>query len=169
MLDGFRHLSAEEFDLLVESSALVTVLVGASDGDLDRQERTWSEKMLRARTYTHPDQALNDFYRVVAEGHWARVHSILAHYPKEVEARTEAIVSKLEGLNAIFPKLDPNTSGYLYQGLLRLAEEVAEASGGFLRIGAVSAAEAEWIKLPMVTPVPIPQTPEEAPEKEDVE
>ena len=165
MIEGFKHLTSEEFDLLVEAPALVTVLVGASDGDLDREERTWSEKMLRARTYTSP-KSLNDFYRVAAEGFWAKVHGIQAHYPHEVEERNAAISKRLGDLNPVLAKLDPKIGGHLYKGLLRLAEEVAEASGGFLRIGAINAAEAEWLGLPMLTPIEVPAEETEVEETE---
>lgn len=165
MIEGFKHLNSEEFDLLVEAPALVTVLVGASDGDLDREERTWSEKMLRARTYTNP-KSLNDFYRVAAEGFWAKVHGILAHYPHDIEERNAAISQRLADVNPILAKLDPTIAAQLYQGLRRLAEEVAEASGGFLRIGAINAAEAEWLDLPMLTPIEAPEAPPETEEPE---
>lgn len=156
MIEGFKHLTSEEFDLLVEAPALVTVLVGASDGDLDREERTWSEKMLRARTYTNP-KSLNDFYRVAAEGFWAKIHGIMAHYPPETAERNAALAQRLTELNPVLAKLEPNIASHLYHGLLRLAHEVAEASGGFLRIGAVNAAEAEWLHLPMLTPYEKPE------------
>jgi hypothetical protein len=160
-IEGFKHLTADEFDALIESSALVTVLIGASDGELDREEHLWSEKLMRARTYSQA-KPLNDFYRVAAEGFWVRVQGIMAHYPKSTDARNAAIAEKLSALNPILAKLDVKTGATLYNGLLALAEEVAEASGGFLRIGAINNAEAQWIDLPMLTPI-------EAPKEEDVE
>lgn len=154
-LEGFKHLSEEEFDLLIDSSALVTVLVGASDGELDREEHLWSEKLMRTRAYSSV-KYLNDFYRVAAEGFWVRVQAIMAHYPQGIVPRNEAISQKLSGLNAIFAKLEPKVAFHLYKGLCALAEEVAEASGGFLRIGAVNREESKWVDLPMVTAIPAP-------------
>jgi hypothetical protein len=164
-LEGFNHLTAAEFDILIESSALVTVLIGASDGELDREEHLWSEKLMRTRTYNNA-KYLNDFYRIAAEGFWVRVQSIMAHYPKDIAARNEAISTKLSELNPVLTKLDLKTAAHIYKGLLALAEEVAEASGGFLRIGAINAEEAKWVKLPMLTPVIAPKEPEQA-ETED--
>jgi hypothetical protein len=154
-LEGFEHLSEEEFDLLVDASALVTVLVGASDGELDREEHLWSEKLMRTRTYSSV-KYLNDFYRVAAEGFWVRVQAIMAHYPQTILARNAAISERLAGLNDIFPKLEPKVAFHLYKGLHALAEEVAEASGGFLRIGAVNREESKWVELPMLNPIAAP-------------
>ncbi len=152
MIDGFEHLEPEEFDNLLDAPALITVLVGAADGDLDREERTWSERLLRTRTYNHPKQ-LNEFYRVVVEGFWVKVHSFMAELPPTPEARCQEIARRLTKLNDVFPKLDAQLAGDLYKGFLGLAEETAEASGGFLRLGAISAEEKQWINLPMLAPV----------------
>jgi hypothetical protein len=156
MIEGFKHLSEEEFDLLVEAPALITVLIGASDGELDREERVWSERLLRSRTYNKP-KSLNNYYRVVAEGFWARVQGALAHLPADVHARNEEISKRLSTLNPVLAKLDPHLAANLYKGFLGLAHETAEASGGFLRIGAIGAEEAKWIHLPMLTPVEAPE------------
>jgi len=163
-LEGFKHLTIDEFDALVEASALVTVLVGASDGELDREEHLWSEQLMRTKTYSTATY-MHDFYRVAAEGFWVRVQSIMAHYPKNIATRNEAIIGKLAMLNDVFPKLDIKIAAQLYKGLLALAEEVAEASGGFLRIGAVSTEEAKWVKLPMLTPVIAPEAAREEEEE----
>jgi hypothetical protein len=156
LIEGFKHLSEEEFDLLVEAPALITVLIGASDGELDREERTWSERLLRSRTYNNP-KSLNNYYRVVAEGFWARVQGAMAHLPAGVQARNEEISKRLSALNPVLAKLDPSIAAALYKGFLGLAEETAEASGGFLRIGAIGAEEAKWVHLPMLTPVEMPE------------
>jgi hypothetical protein len=63
----------------------------------------------------------------------------------------------LEKLNPILAKLDAEVAYLLYHGLLSLAKEVAKASGGFLRIGAVSAAEYVLVELPMLTPIEAPE------------
>ncbi len=155
LLTGFDQLLKEEIDALVEAPALITILVGASDGDLDREERTWSERLLRSRTYNNPKK-LNEFYRVVVEGFWVKVHSEMAHLPQDPETRNAQISARLELLNPILAKLDVQLAADLYKGFLGLAEETAEASGGFLRIGAISAEEARWVKLPMLTPIKAP-------------
>lgn len=166
LLSGFEQLSKDEIDALVEAPALITILVGAADGDLDREERTWSERLLRSRTYNNPKK-LNEFYRVVVEGFWVKVHSEMAHLPEDPETRNAQISARLELLNPILAKLDLQLAADLYKGFRGLAEETAEASGGFLRIGAISSEEARWIKLPMLTPIVAP--PKEKKKGEDDE
>ncbi len=156
LITGFDQLSKEEIDTLVDAPALITILVGAADGDLDREERTWSERLLRSRTYNNP-KTLNEFYRVVVEGFWMKVHSEMAHLPEDPAARNALISTRLERLNPILAKLDVQLAADLYKGFIGLAEETAEASGGFLRIGSISAEEARWVKLPMITPIVAPK------------
>lgn len=160
MIEGFQNLMKSEIDALVEAPALIVVLVGAADGELDREERTWSERLLRSRTYNKPEE-LNEFYRVVAEGFWARVQSEIARLPEDVEARSEKLSERLARLNPILAKLDLELAADLYKGFAGLAEETAKASGGFLRIGAISREESKWVDLPMLTPVVAPKKEEE--------
>ncbi|MBL7781337.1 MAG: hypothetical protein JNM22_08965 [Saprospiraceae bacterium] len=166
LITGFENLSKEEIDALVEAPALITVLVGAADGDLDKEERVWSERLLRSRTYNNP-KTLNEFYRVVVEGFWMKVHSEMAHLPQDPEERNAQISTRLERLNPILAKLDVQLAADLYKGFLGLAEETAEASGGFLRLGAISEVEARWVKLPMLTPVVAPKKEQKEEEEED--
>lgn len=167
MIDGFQNLTKEEIDALVEAPALITILVGAADGELDSEERIWSERLLRSRTYNKPKE-LNEFYRVVVQVFWAKVHGEMAHLPREAELRNKELSGRLAKLNPILAKLDVELAADMYKGFVGLAEETAKASGGFLRIGAVSAEESRWIKLPMLTPVASPkkQAQEEEPDEE---
>lgn len=151
-IEGFQSLSKEEIDALVEAPALITVLVGGADGELDSEERTWSERLLRSRTYNNPKD-LNEFYRVVVEGFWVKVQSEIAHLPADVKTRNSELSDRLAKLNPILAKLDVELAADLYRGFVGLAEETAKASGGFLRIGAVGAEESKWIKLSMLTPI----------------
>lgn len=166
MLDGFQHLTGEEIDTLVQAPVLITILVGGADGDLDREERVWTERLLRARTYAKPNLA-NEYYRVVAEDFLTKLETKLSELPEDPEARNVQIAEKLGALNPILAKLDTTLAATLYKSFISLAQETAKASGGFLRIGAVSAAEHQWLKLPMLTPVlpPVGETHEE--EEED--
>ena len=155
-IDGFEHLKKEEIDALVEAPALITILVGMADGELDSEERIWSERLLRSRTYNKPKE-LNAFYRVVVEGFWARVQSEITHLPKDAATRSRELSERLSKLNPILAKLDLELAADMYKGFVGLAEETAKASGGFLRIGAVSPEEKKWMNLPMLTPIVAPK------------
>lgn len=151
-IDAFQHLAKNEIDALVEAPVLITILVGAADGDIDREERKWTERLLHARTYNNPKE-LNEFYRVVMEDFWNKVEDHLKRLPAGAEARSEAISKRLAELNPILAKLDASLASDLYHGFIGLATETAKASGGFLRMGAISAAESRWVGLPMIDPI----------------
>lgn len=151
----FNGLSKEEIEKLHEAPALVTILIGASDGKLDGEERTWSEKLLRARGYSGIPE-LQEYYRTVSESFWVDLQHELAALPAGIEERNEIISDRLAGLNPILAKLEPEIAYGLHKGLLGLAEETAKASGGFLRIGAISAKEHILVTLPMLTPIEKP-------------
>ncbi|MBX2889593.1 MAG: hypothetical protein KF734_01575 [Saprospiraceae bacterium] len=168
IIQGFNHLQREEIDALVEAPALITVLVGMADGHLDGEERTWSERLLRSRTYNNPLE-LNEFYRVVVEGFWARVQSEITHLPTDAEVRNREIEKRLARLNPILAKLDIELAADLYKGFVGLAHETAKASGGFLRIGAISPEEKKWVGLPMLTPIVAPKKPGEETDVEETD
>ena len=149
LLEGFSHLHSTELDALLEAPALITVLVGAADGVLDREERTWSDRLMQARTYNNPKH-LNAYYTVVSNGFMQKLDAVLAAFPDDIDQRNRQISEKLKAINPILAKLDQQLGADLYFSYLGLAKETAKASGGFLRIGAISAAEAAWINLPML-------------------
>lgn len=152
MLEGFQHLSGDEIDALVEAPVLITVLVGAADGELDREERGWSDRLMQARTYSKP-HLVNEYYRIVADKFLEKLDQELERLPAGVDERSEAIAVRLGALNPILAKLDVHLGTTLYKSFIVLAQETAKASGGFLRIGSISAAEHKWVQLPMLTPV----------------
>lgn len=152
----FSNLTTEEIELVKEAPALVTILIGAADGKLDGEERNWSERLLRTRSYS-ADPELQDYYGQVSEGFWAELQHELSTLPADTAERNQAISNRLEKLNPVFAKLDNSIAYSLYKGLLGLAEETAKASGGFLRIGSIAAVEHEWVKLPMLTVITEPE------------
>lgn len=151
-LEGFNDLSAGELDALLLAPVWITILVGAADGELDREERTWSDRLLRARTYNKPYH-LNEYYQVVSHLFLDKVDEQMAVFPDDTEARNQLLSDKLATINPILVKVGPPLAADLYRSFVGLARETAKASGGFLRIGAISAAEAKWVNLPMLTPI----------------
>lgn len=152
MLEGFEHLSSEELDALVAAPVWITVLIGGADGKIDHEERVWSDRLMRARTYSQPN-LVSEYYRVVAEGFLGKVDQLMTELPEDAETRNTRLAEMIGTLNPVLAKLDTELAATLYKSYVVLAKETAKASGGFLRIGAVSAAEYQWIKLPMLTPV----------------
>lgn len=152
MLEGFQHLRSEEIDALVAAPVQITALIGGADGEIDREERNWSERLMRARTYSQP-HLVQEYYRVVADGFLEKLDRLMDQLPEEVEARSAKLAEQLAQINPILAKLDTELAATLYKSYVVMAKETAKASGGFLRIGAVSAAEHQWVALPMITPV----------------
>lgn len=154
MLEGFEHLTTEEMDILVSTPVWIMALIGSADGEIDRDERAWADRLMRARTYSMPGQ-LGEYYRVVAEDFLDKVANVMDVMPAAPEARCIELAEKITGANPVLAKLDLVLGAALYKSFLMLAKETAKASGGFLRIGAVSAAEHKWMQLPMLTPIVI--------------
>ena len=71
----------------------------------------------------------------------------------DADTRSAELAEKIAAANPILAKLDIELAATLYKSYAVLAKETAKASGGFLRIGAVSAAEHRWTHLPMLTPI----------------
>lgn len=154
-LEGFSHLSTAELDALLIAPVRITILVGAADGELDREERRWTSRLVDARTYAKPRE-LNDYYRVVATGFLDKIDAEMTHLPEDTSLRNARLNELLQGVNPVLAKLEPTIAYDLYRSYLGLAKEAAVASGGFLRMGAISPEESQWVKLPMVVPIERP-------------
>ncbi len=159
-MDIFKKLSQEEIEALKAAPALVTILIGAADGKLDGDERNWSEKLVRTRSYAGQAD-LQEYYRSIAEGFWVKLQHEMSVLPADTRERNAVLADRLGKLNPILVKLDREVAYNLYKGLLGLAAETAKASGGFLRMGAVSSEEHEWVNLPMIAPIEAPAGMEE--------
>lgn len=151
-MTGFEQLTAHEMAVLKSAPSLVALLVGGADGELDREEKIWASKITHARTYSKPE-ALQDFYEPIAATFFSDLKRHQAAMPTDAGLRNALISSKLSELNPILAKLENRLAAGYYRSLKSLAEEVAKASGGFLRIGAVSVEEHQWVSLPMILPV----------------
>ncbi len=160
----FEQLSAVELQQLLDASALVTILIGAADGELDSEERIWSERLMHSRTYNKTKE-LNNFNTLVAEQFWVKLNAYMSDLSLDKDTRQAQITERLAALNPILAKLEVRIGAGIYKGLLGLAQETAKSSGGFLRIGAIGAEESKWVKLSMIEPIIAPK--EESVETED--
>ncbi len=165
LLKGFEHLAPNELDALLQAPALIAALVGTADGELDREERRWSARLMEAKSYARP-KVVNDFFHVVSDNFTANLNQTLAEFP-HLPIGQEEIAARLRDLNPILAKLNLALAGNLYKSFVGLARETAKASGGILRFGAISNTEAEWVNLPMLTPIEPPEE-TEADEEEDL-
>jgi len=156
MINQFHALSQEEKDLMIDATALITVLVAGADGDIDNEEKEWAAKLTKIRSYNTPEE-WHEYYKLVGENYSTKLESLIEILPDDTDERSKVISDTLAKLNDILPKLDQATAYSFYTGMTTFAEHVAKASGGFLRIGAISRAEKKWIGLPMITPIEKPE------------
>ena len=155
-MQGFDNLDATELQALLEAPAKIMLLIAGADGEIDQEERYWSNRILKARTYTKPVE-LNAFYEKVSASFLAKTEEFLKFYPHDPELRNEMLAKELETLNPILAKIDTFLAAKLYKGFIALALETAQASGGFLRFGATSALEKKWVELPMLHEISMPE------------
>jgi len=164
MIPQFSGLSESEIDLMYDAIPLITIYIAGADGNIDKEEKEWAEKITKIRSYSY-HETLQQFYTNVGERYSNKLAIYLASLPKDTAMRTVAIREKLINLNDILPKLDQNFAGRYYKGLLTFAEHVAKASGGFLGFASISREEKQLIGLSMINPIEFEE--EEAEEGQD--
>lgn len=152
MINALEPLNAEEKNLLTQSLPMVAILIGKADGDLDVKELELAKKIAHIRTFNSPEY-LQSFYEDVESKFDDHLNDLNTSLPGDSELRGEVLAQKLADLNPALAKLHPKVGAQLYKGLLRFAQEIAKASGGFLGFMAVNSAESKWVGLPMLDPV----------------
>lgn len=148
----FSALSKDENKLLIETPALVTILVAGADGDIDEQELNWAEKLTHIRSYAKPEE-LNHYYEAVEAHFDSALEFYMDSLSKDQSERETQITDELRKLNHALSCLDNPTAFKLYESFVSFAKHIAKASGGFLRFGSISRDEKKWIGLPMINPI----------------
>jgi hypothetical protein len=166
MIDFFPRFNEQQGELLVDAIPLITILIAGADGNIDDDEKDWGKKLTKIRAYANPD-LLQEYYQKVGETYSTRLEELIQSLPKEVDARSTAISEKLAALNPLLAKLEQHEGHLLYNSFITFAEHVAKSSGGFLRIGSISKAEAKWMGLPMITAIAEPEEPEDTEDTEE--
>lgn len=96
------------------------------------------------------DRFLRDYYKIVYKKFEVNVKGYIALMPKNLEQRTEFLVSKLTRVNDLFKKIEINFAHQLYLSFRDFAYHVAHASGGLFGLLSVSFAESKFIDLKMI-------------------
>lgn len=148
----FSELTSDDNKLLLDTPALVTILVAGADGVIDEQELNWAEKLTHIRSYARPKE-LNHYYEVVEAHFDTSLESFMKSLPKDQKTRETHISDKLKMLNHVLSCLDNRTAFRLYESFTSFAKHIAKASGGFLRFGSISKDEKKWIGLSMIDPI----------------
>ncbi len=156
MIPEFEKLDRKEVNRLVNAIPLITVLIAGADGNIDMKEREWAKKVTNIRTFASND-ILQGYYGLVNDKFEKKLDHFIKDLPDDVWDRNREISKKLEKLNPILEKLDQAYAHYLYRSFKSFAKHVANSSGGFLKFWAVSSEEKEWLDMPMLRPIELPE------------
>jgi hypothetical protein len=149
---GFETLTPQEYELLKDAIAYITILVASADGNIDPREKEWAEKITEIRGYAAKIE-LQPYYDDIGKDFHDRLERYIADLPEGNTEISAALRSKLVQVNPILAKLDNKMAVNLYRDFLSFAKHVAKATGGFLSFGSISAAEKKVIGLDMIEPV----------------
>jgi len=149
MLKEFKILSEDEITLLIDAPALITILIGGADGNLDEKEITWAAKIKSYRS-TKENSILKDYYLKASINFVEKIEGFLKVLPEELNERNKAISERLRGINNVFRKIDNTFAIELYKSYRTYAEQIAKASGGFLGFSNISTEEKVFLELSMI-------------------
>ena len=151
-MEHFKQLTSEELYKLKNAISWITILIAGADGKIDARETEWAEKLATIRSYSLPEE-LKEFYHLVGEDFYIRLHNLIEELPEETTERTSILTENLGSLNPILAKIDNSVGSILYKSYLSFAKHVAKASGGFLGFFSVSAEEQKLLSLEMIHPI----------------
>ena len=152
MILAFNALKKDEYQLLIEAVPMIAILIAAADNDIDLQEKTLAEKILKIRSYNnHFD--LKPYYKDVDEQFKELFEKFLNELPKNADTRNRELTKRLSVVNAIFSKISMRTANQLYTSFIAYAEQIARVSNGILKTMSISREESMWIGLPMIDPI----------------
>jgi hypothetical protein len=143
------NLNEQEQRHLIETPALIAILIAGADNNIDEAEKDWAEKVTHFRSMKN-DSILSGYYYEVDKVFIDTFNDYLSSLPKEAIERNKVISAELTKVNDIFPKLESGFAKELYDSFLTYADQVARASGGVLGFAAVSTEEKEWAQLSMI-------------------
>lgn len=146
---SLSQLSTEEVNLVLNTPALVSLLIGGADNNFDNEEKEKAKKIVAFRKTTG-DPLLFEYFNLVEETFENEIQILSERYSGDVLERNSKITEELVKLNEILPKMDHNYANALLQNWRTLAKGVAEASGGFLGMFEESSEEAHLVGLKMI-------------------
>jgi hypothetical protein len=142
-------LSEEELEELCKTPIWVSILITGADDKFSGSEIKSAVNLIK-QAQKAEDNWVREFYQVVAERFEVDIKGFITLMPDDHDERTAFLVEKLAQVNHLFDKIEKGFASKLYQSYRKLAIEVAQASGGFFGLMAVSAAETEFIDFSMI-------------------
>jgi len=149
MLDHIHHLSEEEKNLVLQAPVYVSLLIEGADGHIQQEEQKRILELVHTKTFSEHYE-LRELYATLNHDLAEHLRQMMAALPEDTNERQAMLSGLLGRLNHIFPQLEKHFARRLYKNLREFAHYIAHADGGFWGISAVSDAEQQWIKLPML-------------------
>ncbi len=149
MLDHIHHLTQEEKDLVLQAPVYVSLLIAGADGNFQQEEQKRILELVHTKTFSEQYE-LRELYASLNHNLAEHLRHMMASLPEDTEERQAMLSGLLGRLNDIFPRLEQFFARQLYKSLREFAHYIAHADGGFWGISAVSDAERQWVKLPML-------------------
>lgn len=148
---AFESLSEEEVSLLKRVPALITVLLGDADHQMDTHEAGTGLKAVSFRT-DHGDELVRDYYEWMAP-EFAKIFFDTLRSCKELDdhARREYLENSLASTSSVLGKIDKKYAHHLLESWRGVARAVAQASGGVHGQHAVNLDERDLMGLNMIT------------------
>ncbi len=160
MIEGFDRLDEAQFKVLKDAIAWITALIAGADGQIDREETEWAEKLTKIRSYANPN-VLTPFYKEVGVDFHENLESTLDSLPIGKKEREKILNDKLAQVNDVMPLLDNSVAYELYNSYLSFAKHVAQHSGGFLGFFSIDKEESHLMHLSSIDPIELDEEEEE--------
>lgn len=149
MIEEFKNLNQEEADLMYKAPLLVSVLIAGADNDFENTELQHAISLSKLKQ-EKAREGLIDYYREAGKDFEDKMKFMIHQYPSSAADRNASIITELEKINSILPKLDQKFSTELCASLRDMARKLAETSGGVLGYMAVGYEESKLIGLEMI-------------------
>lgn len=146
-----NNLGNEEKELLKRIPALITILIGSADDDLDEKEIHMGKMSTEFRK-DHGEPLVNNYFEWVSNEYdsifneeWNKFKLI------ELDQRLHLISDEIAQTNDILAKLDKKFAHELVLSWRGLARAVANSSGGVLGRLTISYEERDFVGLDMIS------------------
>jgi len=125
-MTSFENLTTQEHESLLKFPAYISLLAANADGKLDDTEESTAVDFAHIKTYSS-DPLLVDFFNDVHQTFSITLNALNKSLPLGTVNRENAIKKKLEELDVIVNKLDPDHAEIIRKSMNSFKEHVSRA------------------------------------------
>lgn len=146
-----NEVSDAEMQILEDAFAWILLLLSTPKEKLNQIDYLEASHTIKVRGYEE-NHMFHRFYDIVNQRFDTSLHSWMSRVgvSKGAAGEYERLLSQVNG---IFAKMPHPVARQLYKDFISYAHRIANASGGILGFMRISKAEADLMKLSMITPV----------------